>query len=580
MTRRFPLPTAPRRPVVFSTTCVAALLLVAGWAPAARAADFTWNNAAGGNWNVGGNWTPAGPPAAADNATVGTAGTYTVALTDDRAITNLTVNNATATLNHTAGTFTVSGTVALTAGTYSLNGGTVSSSPAVPGRITSGGGLLRLQDNNANRLNNVVVGVGVLDFGANQGRVRLQGSTTLAAGTVLNLSAVGNVLAFEQTATANNLTVNMTGTSGFVSVEGNNTLTLGPATTITHNSASSGTITSGVLVGGNSGVINQGLIRTTGSGLLTIQPGTFLNQAGGIVRAAAGSILIPGGINLNNFNSGTLTNGTWEVQGSATLNLGGRNIATLAAGTTVAFDGANPTFAALDSLTTNAGTLRVLGGKTFTPTAAVVANTGLIQVGPGSTFGKPIAVQSGGRLEGTGTVTGGVTVGGTATVPGAAAPGTAAAPVGTLTTGGQTWAGGGAYEISYDQITGTFVAGTDNDLLNGPGALTVTATPANKFRIRMHYTGTETSGNPAPVTLRIASFGGGVPAGFDLNAFQLEGSLFAGGSAFNLTSSGTDVFLTFTPVPEPATVLLIGAAGLGATVLVRRSRRMVAGMRG
>jgi hypothetical protein len=179
-----------------------------------------------------------------------------------------------------------------------------------------------------------------------------------------------------------------------------------------------------------------------------------------------------------------------------------------------------------------------------------------------------VTVTANGVLAGTGTVDGAVTVAGTI------APGTAAAPVGTLTTGGQTWAGGGVYEVTYDQITGTFVAGADNDLLTSTGGLTVTATPADRFRIRVRYVGTEQfPSRPGDVTIRIASFAGGAPASFDLGAFQLEGDLYVGGSVFNLANDGSNnIVLTFTPVPEPAAVLGAAAAGLAAGAVRRRRR--------
>src|SRR5207248_1197566 len=141
-------------------------------------------------WGVGGNWAPGGgPPVAADNALIGTAGTYTVDLTDNRAVTNLTINNATATVSQTGGTLTLGGTLALTAGTYSLNGGTISG-----GSITSAGGKLQPQFNGSNFLSNVAVGVGVLDFSVTQARVRLLGTTTLAAGTVVSLTGASSIL--------------------------------------------------------------------------------------------------------------------------------------------------------------------------------------------------------------------------------------------------------------------------------------------------------------------------------------------------------------------------------------------------
>src|SRR5262249_20925230 len=97
----------------------------------------------------------------------------------------------------------------------------------------------------------------------------------------------------------------------------------------------------------------------------------------------------------------------------------------------------------------------------------------------------------------------------------------------------------------------------------------------SKFQIRMHYTGPAVAPDPE-VTIKIATFGGGVPAAFDPSAFQLVGDV--GGGAFQLTHIGNDVFLTFTPVPQPGWLLLVGAAGSGVFVVVRRLRRTVASM--
>jgi hypothetical protein len=801
-------------------------------APAARGNDYSWNAPINGNWNVAGNWNPGGgPPAAADNATIGTPGTYTVTLDDNRSITNLTLNNATATLSHNAGTLTLGGTLALTAGTYSLNGGIISG-----GTVTSGGGRLQLQSSSANVLNNVAVGVGVLDFSATQARVRLQGTTTLAAGTVVDLTGVSSILAFEQTATVGGagspLTINLGSAAGagFLSVEGtNNVLTLGPAVTVTSAAGGGGELRSGLFSGNPGTIRNQGLIQNTGNGILWINSFAFANQSGGVVRAAAGTVNIPpggvinqsggtfdvnggtlnltgtgwsnagtiavsngvlnlagsfatagigtvnhtggvvsisgavdntaatlaltgttgsfqlnggvitggsmtaaggsqlqiqgnnanrlvnvavgagvldfsatgarvrlqgttalaagsvvtltgnssivtfeqtgtvdnltvnlaafganlsvegnttltlgpnttvtgnasagaasitaqlfggastavlnqglirnigignlainpgiftnlsGGIvraesggvvvvsdptNLTNFSGGTLTGGTWEARGTATLDFNNRSISTLGAGTTVILNGANPTFVALDSLTANNGTLRVLGGKTFTPATATVNNAGVLEVGTGSTFAKAVNIQAGGRLTGTGTVVGAVTVGGTI------APGSSTDPIGTLTTGSQAWAGGGAYEISYGKKHGAFTAGTDNAYLTSPGgALTVTATPGNKFQIRMIYTGTDPSLDPQS-TIKIATFAGEVPASFDMSAFQLVGDINPNGSVFQLVPVGNDVFLTFSPVPEPGSMLLVGVAGSGLYVVARRRRRRAAVWRG
>src|SRR4029079_3087649 len=135
------------------------------------------------------------------------------------------------------------------------------------------------QNDGNNRLNNVTVGTGVLDFSISGARVRLQGTTTLASGTALTLSSGSSILGFEQTVTTGNLTVDMTANNSFVSVEGNNTLTLGSGTTITHSSTGSSSVTTEVFAGGfTAAILNQGLIRNTAAGTLSISGDTFTNS--------------------------------------------------------------------------------------------------------------------------------------------------------------------------------------------------------------------------------------------------------------------------------------------------------------
>ena len=69
-----------------------ALALIAS--PAA-AADISWANALGGNWNTGANWSGGSPPGASDNAIITLAGTYTVTLDVNATVAGLTLGGAT-----------------------------------------------------------------------------------------------------------------------------------------------------------------------------------------------------------------------------------------------------------------------------------------------------------------------------------------------------------------------------------------------------------------------------------------------------------------------------------------------------
>src|SRR5581483_7873895 len=101
------------------------------------AGNYNWTNAAGGNWNVPGNWSGGLVPTATDNATLGSlTGSYTVQLTDNQNINNLTIGSNSATFSATGGSLTVGGTFAVNAGTYTLSGGTLT----LNGTMTTGAG--------------------------------------------------------------------------------------------------------------------------------------------------------------------------------------------------------------------------------------------------------------------------------------------------------------------------------------------------------------------------------------------------------------------------------------------------------
>ncbi len=115
-----------------------ALLALLLAAPAAPAADYAWNNAAGGDWSTNTNWSPTGIPGAGDNATVALAGTYTVNLTGTQSANNVTLNAANATVNAFGGNLNLGGTMTLTAGNWTM--GALQSTPAVlTGRPRTGG---------------------------------------------------------------------------------------------------------------------------------------------------------------------------------------------------------------------------------------------------------------------------------------------------------------------------------------------------------------------------------------------------------------------------------------------------------
>src|SRR5262245_24424282 len=98
-------------------------------AATAMAEDVSWNNAAGGNWNIAANWSPAKVPVAGDDVFITLAGTYTVVLNVDANVASLTVGGASGvqTLSNGAPTLTMAGAALIGSnGVYTQGGGTLS----------------------------------------------------------------------------------------------------------------------------------------------------------------------------------------------------------------------------------------------------------------------------------------------------------------------------------------------------------------------------------------------------------------------------------------------------------------------
>ena len=67
---------------------------------------------------------------------------------------------------------------------------------------------------------------------------------------------------------------------------------------------------------------------------------------------------------------------------------------------------------------------------------------------------------------------------------------------------------------------------------------------------------------------------GGAVSSYDFGTdFVLTTANWGSFNDVSLTASGSNLVLTFTPVPEPTTILGLAAAGMGAVGLVRRLRR-------
>ena len=141
---------------------------------------------------------------------------------------------------------------------------------------------------------------------------------------------------------------------------------------------------------------------------------------------------------------------------------------------------------------------------------------------------------------------------------------------GAVTTGSVTWNSGGQYLMEINDATGT--AGTNWNLwnINGSLALYAGTTPNSRFTLVLESGSDEDPGLAAnfddtnDYQWLIAQTSGGV-SGFNAAEISIDTSAFAnnvGGGRFSVSQQGDQVFLNYV-VPEPGTLVLLGAAALG-----------------
>jgi hypothetical protein len=436
------------------------------------------------------------------------------------------------------------------------------------------------------------------------------GALTVGPGAVLNLTGGQSV-----TASAGSPTLTNNGTIRKSAGTGTGTIQPGVAFT----NAGLFDVQSGTLKLESATVANNGTLNAGGAGTLTFDKAVALTGTGTVSTGAGGTltvqvptaatIAIPAGMTVTNAGTvqvlggklaidnaavmtdfapatGTLSGGTWRAQG-ATLDLGTRAVATVAAGTTVEVNGSSASFPALAALTQNNGTVRVLNGATLTPVASNVNTAGLVEVGSGATFGQGVTVQSGGTLAGRGTVAGAVAVQSGGTV----APGSGTTPgPGVLTVGNTALAGGSTYIWELNSWSATPTAGTNFDQLKGPGGTRLDlsgASAGNRATLKIVSLGSNNAPGPIQAfdntqarSWVIADFSNASSAGrvqgFTPDTFALDTTSFQnplGGGSFSLSTDllSNQLVLTFSPVPEPGSVLLVG--GLAATGLAYLRRR-------
>jgi hypothetical protein len=245
--------------------------------------------------------------------------------------------------------------------------------------------------------------------------------------------------------------------------------------------------------------------------------------------------------------------------------------------------------------------------NTYTGGTTISSGTLLITNATGSALGTgpvvltasatPQTLGSGGALEGSGTVTGSVTLNaGSVTFPASINESASTATPAILTLGSTTFNGGAAMGVLFNDASGT--PGANWSLLNVNGPLTINATGSSPFGIGLISLNQSNQLGPvfdfnaaSAYSWEIVSATGGI-SGFDPNAFyvtttpgitgsetKLAFTNATSGGIFSVSETGNDLFLNFTPVPEPPTWILLaaGTAMLAGALYVRRRRAAIRG---
>jgi autotransporter-associated beta strand protein len=357
---------------------------------------------------------------------------------------------------------------------------------------------------------------------------------------------------------------------------------------------SSGTAGGALTIGGNNTgnlayAVNSGAVLRAAS-----NTALGLNTTAQAVTVNSGAALeLTGGINITSKAIALNGTGLSSSPNGALRSVSGVNSSfgpvTLSTDSTIQVDAGGrlnlygPITGAVNLTKQGAGVLNVgtpAGNPAFTGNLTVTAGTFLANNQVGAAAGA-VTVQGGATVGGSGAVTTlTVGTGGAIISPGNAAPGvfTVNGTAGNVVALPAT---GTTVRVEVNAPTGT--PGVNWDLVRAPNngtnsidltgqAVTVqlaSLTPANA-------PGPVTGFNPAaaaswPFAVSSGGFTGFNPANFTVDSSQFTNNTFGGTFAVTQPDANT-LAIMYTPVPEPATVLLVGAVGLAAGGFARRRR--------
>jgi autotransporter-associated beta strand protein len=371
--------------------------------------------------------------------------------------------------------------------------------------------------------------------------------------------------------------------------------------------------------GGNVAIASEAVLESAGGGVgdfdgIISGPGSVLVSAG--VQGFAGNSTYSGGTTITNdgeifvgsngaLGSGTITfegsgpelspdanvtlsnpivlNATFDNDDGGAFNLtltgpisGGSEIEWCAPGTITLTNGANSFSGGIDMregtlvVTTNGAT----GGGTITLDSSTT-----LDVGSGVTLGNALNFTgTAAVLTGPGTIATPVAVNSAAIVAPALSPG--GGPANLTFSDGLTFENGGTIEFGLYNATGA--AGVGYSLITVPSGLSFSASPDT---LTFNLSSVASSGAPAnAINFNSSSSyswmfatSSSTITGFNASDFNLVTSGFSnstGGGTFSLSEVGDNLYLNFTPVPEPSTWSLMGAGlvALFAPIAMRRRR--------